>query len=252
MIVYEYPFNERARTYLRLEHLFERLGVLLSRESALDHHFALVTIFEIIEVGARSDLKSEILKDLEKHKQQFNGYRGNPAIAEAVLDEVIGQIEFAFAGLNGQTGKVGIALNDNEWVVSVRSRIGIPAGTCEFDLPAYYHWQHHSLERRRADLSRWASTLWPLAQSVNLLLKLLRDSGSPQKVMATAGQYQQTLPQGRSFQLLRLRIDPGMGLIPEISGNRLMVSVRLLREVTEDKLPTVSGEDASFELTLCA
>ena len=252
MIVYEYPFNERARTYLRLEHLFERLGILLARESALDHHFAFATVFEIIEVGARSDLKSEILKDLEKHKQQFNAYRGNPAIAESALDEVVGQIEHAFTALNNQSGKVGNALNDNEWVVSVRSRIGIPAGTCEFDLPAYFHWQHHSVERRRADLSRWASSLWPLAQCINLLLKLLRDSGSAQKVMATNGQFQQTLPQGRSFQLLRLRIDPGLGFIPEISGNRLMVSVRLLRELGEDKLPTVSGEDASFELTLCA
>jgi cell division protein ZapD len=252
VIVYEYPFNERARTYLRLEHLFERLGILLARESALDHHFAFVTVFEIIEVGARSDLKSEILKDLEKHKQQFNSYRGNPAIAENALDEVVGQIEHAFTALNSQSGKVGNALNDNEWVVSVRSRIGIPAGTCEFDLPAYFHWQHHSVEQRRADLSRWASTLWPLAQCINLLLKLLRDSGSAQKVMATNGQFQQTLPQGRSFQLLRLRIDPSLGFIPEISGNRLMVSVRMLREMGEDKLPVVSGEDASFELTLCA
>ncbi len=252
MIVYEYPFNERARTYLRLEHLFERLGILLARESALDHHFAFVTVFEIIEVGARSDLKSEILKDLEKHKQQFNAYRGNPAIAESALDEVVGQIEHAFSALNGQSGKVGTSLNDNEWVVSVRSRIGIPAGTCEFDLPAYFHWQHLSLEQRRADLTRWASTLWPLAQCINLLLKLLRDSGSAQKVMATNGQFQQTLPQGRSFQLLRLRIDPALGLIPEISGNRLMVSVRLLRGAGEDKLPVVSGEDATFELTLCA
>ena len=252
MIVYEYPFNERARTYLRLEHLFERLGILLARESALDHHFAFVTVFEIIEVGARSDLKSEILKDLEKHKQQFNAYRGNPAIAESALDDVVGQIEHAFAALNGQSGKVGNALNDNEWIVSVRSRIGIPAGTCEFDLPAYFHWQHHSVEQRRTDLSRWASTLWPLAQCISLLLKLLRDSGSAQKVMATNGQFQQTLPQGRSFQLLRLRIDPALGFIPEISGNRLMVSVRLLREMGDDKLPTVSGEDASFELTLCA
>jgi cell division protein ZapD len=252
VIVYEYPFNERARTYLRLEHLFERLSVLLARESALDHHFAFVTIFEIIEVGARSDLKSEILKDLEKHKQQFNAYRGNPAIAESALDEVIDQLTQAFTALNGQPGKAGNTLNDNEWVVSVRSRIGIPAGTCEFDLPAYYHWQHHSAEQRRADLGRWATTLWPLAQCVNLLLKLLRDSGLAQKVMASSGQYQQTLPQGRSFQLLRLCIDPALGLIPEISGNRLMVSVRLLREAGEDKLPVVSGEDASFELTLCA
>lgn len=252
MIVYEYPFNERARTYLRLEHLFERLGTLLAREAALDHHFAFVTLFEIIEVGARSDLKSEILKDLEKHKQQFTAYRGNPAIAESALDEVIGQLEQAYAGLNSQAGKIGTALNDNEWVVSVRSRIGIPAGTCEFDLPAYYHWQHHNPEQRRADLARWATTLWPMAQSVNLLLKLLRDSGSAQKVMATSGQYQQTLPQGRSFQLLRLRIDPALGLIPEISGNRLMVSVRLLREAEADKLPLMSNEDVGFELTLCA
>jgi cell division protein ZapD len=252
VIVYEYPFNERARTYLRLENLFERLGVLLARESALDHHFAFVTVFEIIEVGARSDLKSEILKDLEKHKQLFNSYRGNPSIAESALDEVIGQLEEAFAGLNGQPGKAGIALNDNEWVVSVRSRIGIPAGTCEFDLPAYYHWQHLGADQRRSDLTRWASTLWPLAQCVSLLLKLLRDTGAPQKVMATGGQYQQTLPQGRSFQLLRLRIDPGRGFIPEISGNRLMVSVRLLREAGADKLPVVTSEDASFELTLCA
>ncbi len=252
MIVYEYPFNERARTYLRLEHLFERLGILLARESALDNHFAFVTLFEIIEVGARSDLKSEILKDLEKHKQQFNAYRGNPAIAESALDEVVGEIGHAYGALNGQSGKVGNALNDSEWVVSLRSRIGIPAGTCEFDLPAYFHWQHLSLEQRRADLTRWASTLLPLAQCINLLLKLLRDSGSAQKVMATNGQFQQPLPQGRSFQLLRLRIDPALGLIPEISGNRLMVSVRLLRAAGEDKLPVVSGEDAGFELTLCA
>ena len=252
VIQYEYPFNERVRTYLRLEHLFERLGILLARETALDHHYAFATIFEIIEVGARSDLKSDVLKDLEKHRQQFASYRDNPAIAQDVLVETLSQIEASYSALTGQPGKAGIALNDNEWVMSVRSRIGIPAGTCEFDLPAYYHWQHYSTDQRRTDLTRWASTLWPLAQCISVLMKLLRDSGSPQKVMATAGQYQQNLPQGRSFQLLRLRIDPQLGLIPEISGNRLMVSVRLLRALAEDKLPTPSSEDAGFELTFCA
>ena len=31
MILYEYPFNERIRTYLRLEQLFLRLGELIAR-----------------------------------------------------------------------------------------------------------------------------------------------------------------------------------------------------------------------------
>ena len=62
MILYEYPFNERIRTYLRLEHLFDRLGQLIARQDAVDHHFALTTLFEIIEVASRSELKPDVLQ----------------------------------------------------------------------------------------------------------------------------------------------------------------------------------------------
>ena len=250
MILYEYPFNERIRTYLRLEHLFRRLGELVPRSHPLDHHYALSTIFEVMDVAARADLKSDVMKDLEKQKHVLNGYRGNPAISVAALDEVIGQLDACFQALNGMPGKAGQSLTENDWLMSIRSRASIPGGTCEFDLPGYYAWQHRTAEDRRIDLTRWASTLAPLAEAIHLLLKLLRDSGTPQKVLASAGQLQQTLPTGRTFQLLRLRIDPGMGLVPEISGNRLMVSVRLMRQDSDRMQP--SSDDAPFELTLCA
>jgi cell division protein ZapD len=84
-----------------------------------------------------------------------------------------------------------------------------------------------------------------------MLLKLLRESGTPQMVMASHGQLQQTLPQGRTFQLLRLRLDPVLGLVPEISGNRLMISVRLMRQEASDRLQA-SNDNAQFELTLCS
>jgi len=251
VILYEYPFNERIRTYLRLEHLFRRLGELVPADSALSHHYALITIFEIMDVAARADLKADVLRDLDKHKAVFNGYRGNPAISEDVLNQVIGQLERNFATLNAIPGKAGQALTDNEWLMSIRSRASIPGGTCEFDLPAYYAWQHRTPAQRRADIERWATTLAPLAESIYLLLKLLRDSDVPYKVMASKGQFQQNLPQGRSFQLLRLRIDPSMELIPEISGNRLMVSVRLMKHASDDRLHQ-SAADTAFELTLCA
>jgi cell division protein ZapD len=251
VILYEYPFNERIRTYLRLEHLFLRLAELMSRDKPLDHHFALVTIFEVMDVGARADLKSDVLKDLEKQKQALSAYRGNPAIAESLLDKIVGQLEKCFVGLNSQPGKAGQSLTENDWLMSIRSRVGIPGGTCEFDLPAYFAWQHRSPQARQVDLQRWASNLAPLAESIHLLLKLLRDSGTPQKVIAVAGQFQQNLPQGRTFQLLRLALDPGLGVIPEISGNRLMVSIRMMRHEEDDRLHT-SSDDASFELALCS
>jgi cell division protein ZapD len=91
----------------------------------------------------------------------------------------------------------------------------------------------------------------PLAEAIELLLKLLRDSGSPQKVIANAGQYQQNLPQGRTFQLLRLALDPAQGMIPEISGNRLMVSIRFMRHEEDDRLHACN-QDCAFELALCS
>jgi cell division protein ZapD len=251
VILYEYPFNERIRTYLRLEHLFLRLATLMGRQDPLDHHFALTTIFEVMDVGARADLKSDVMKDLEKQKQVLNSYRGNPAIAESVLDKVIGQVENCFEGLNATPGKAGQSLTENDWLMSIRSRVGIPGGTCEFDLPAYFAWQHNAPDKRMTDLHRWTSTLAPLAESIHLLLKMLRDSGSPQKVVAVGGQFQQNLPQGRTFQLLRLALDPALELIPEISGNRLMVSIRLMRHDADDRLHA-SGEDGAFELALCS
>ncbi|MGB3067836.1 MAG: cell division protein ZapD [Ottowia sp.] len=251
MILYEYPFNERIRTYLRLEHLLERLGQLMPRESALDHHFALITIFEIMDVSSRADLKSDLLKDLEKLKVHMTAFRGNPAISETSLDMILGQLEDSFTQLSGQIGKPGHELTDNEWLMSIRSRAVIPGGTCEFDLPAYHAWQHHQPASRRADLEEWASTLGPLARALGLLMQILRDSGKPQKVMSVAGQFQQALPQGRTFQLLRLRIDESIGLIPEISGNRLVASVRMMKHEADGKLH-LAREDVPFELTLCS
>jgi len=251
VILYEYPFNERIRTYLRLQQLFNRLGQLMARSEALDHHFALTTLFEIIEVASRSELKSDVLKDLERQKQLYNGYRGNPAISEKALDGLIAQLDAHFESLNQVTGKIGQSLNDNDFLMALRSRVVIPGGTCEFDLPAYFAWQHHDAASRARDLGQWVAPFGPLAQAIQLLLQMLRESGSSQKVMASSGQLQQNLPQGRTFQLLRLKIDPALGFTPEISCNRLLVVIRLMQQQGDGKL-VATTEDVPFEMSLCA
>lgn len=251
MILYEYPFNERLRTYLRLEQLYRRLSELLTRAHPVDHHFALVTLFEIIDVAGRSDLKTDILKDLERQKHLLEVLRDNPSISQHMLHQVARQVEHCFKAVNELPGKTGQSLTENDWLMSIRSRIGIPGGTCSFDLPAYHAWLNLDPRYRQRDLEDWAGELAPVGQSLELILQLLRETGAPQRVVSEQGVFQQAMPAGRSFQLLRLRIDGGLHLIPEISGNRLLVSVRLLRTENGSK-PLPSNEDAAFELTLCA
>jgi cell division protein ZapD len=258
-VLYEYPFNESIRTMLRLEHLFDRLGTLASRDAPVDHHFALATLFEIMDVAPRADLKSDLLKELERHRTQLQTYRGLHGVDERALDAITGRIDHAFAGVNALQGKAGQSLASNDWLMSIRSRISIPGGTCEFDLPAYYAWQQHPPQRRRDDLAGWTATLAPLAQALQVLLGLLRDSGTPQRMVAPGGQYQQSLqPAGAAaangpkvYQLLRVRVDAADDLVPEISGHRLMVSIRFMRPDAEGRL-RAAGSDCRFELSLCA
>jgi cell division protein ZapD len=88
-----------------------------------------------------------------------------------------------------------------------------------------------------------------MREAVRLLLTLMRDTGTVQKMMATNGQFQQSLAQGK-FQLMRVAVDPSLNLIPEISGNRLMVWVRMMRPDNDGRLQHCS-EDASFDMALC-
>lgn len=250
MILYEHPFNERIRTYLRLEYLLERFEQLLLRSSEIDHHFALTTLFEIVDVGGRSDLKSDILKELDRHKQLFTSYRGNPSVSEDVLDELLQKIDKCLSGFNTIGSRIGHCVSDNDFLSSLRNRVAIPGGTCAFDLPSYHAWKQTDPDARRQDILKWSEPLKTLNDSVVLLMRLLRESGAAQRVVANNGQFQQALPQGR-FQLMRVFIDPSLGLVPEISGNRMMVWVRLIHQNWEGKTQAAT-ENAEFEIELCA
>ncbi|CCF98252.1 cell division protein ZapD [Ralstonia solanacearum] len=250
MILYEYPFNERIRTLLRLEDLFERLDFFLAQEHPLQHHVALTTLFEIVDVAGRADLKSDLLKELDRQRQTLTVLRSNPQIDQEALDAVIAELETASGNLTATHGKAGQLIADNEWLTSIRSRAIIPGGTCEFDLPAYFAWQHHPCERRRADIVKWAQPLVPLRDATIIVLRLLRESGQSGKVIANAGSYQQMLS-GRIYQLMQVRLDEAaLGFIPEISANKYMLWVRFTQQ-DGDLRPKPVDADIPFQLKLC-
>ncbi len=236
---------------LRLEHLFDRLGQLIARDTPLDHHYAMVTIFEIVDVASRADLKSDLLKDLERQRTSMHAYRSNPTVEQSRLDTVLTRIDAVYDRLNALPGKAGAELVNQEWLMSIRSRIGIPGGTCEFDLPSYYAWQKRDAAERRRDLLQWITSLKPFAEAQSVLLGLLREAGVPNKVMAVNGQYQQSLPVGKAFSLMRVRFEAPAGIVPELSGHRLIASIRLMQMDDQWRLRPASI-DLPIELTLCS
>ena len=250
MITYEYPLNERIRTLLRLEDLFERSRHFIARTEPHDHHMALLTLFEIMEVAGRADLKSDLLQELERQKQVLLSFRNNPDIAEDALSHVLRDIEQAAQALFSMTGKIGQYLRENDWLMSIKQRTGIPGGACEFDLPSYHYWLHRPSEERTGQLAAWTGPLYALRDGTAIILRILRESGRPQTLSAQQGMFQQMLG-GKTAQMLRLRLDPTMPCVPEISANKYVLNIRFLAQNGDDPKARTADWDVAFELTFC-
>lgn len=249
MIVYEYPFNERIRTLLRLEDLYEKFCFFVQQTHPLQHHVALSTIFEMLEIAGRADLKSDLLQELERQRQTLLGFKSNPNVQADRLDEILAEVDRASSALMASQGKTGQHVRENEWLMSIRGRTIIPGGACEFDLPSYYAWQQRMPEQRYADILAWFAPLESLFNAINIVLRLLRESGRSVKIIAQAGSYQQML-QGKVYQMLRLNIDETLGAIPEISANKYMLWIRFTNQGGDMKPKAYEG-DVPFELSLC-
>jgi cell division protein ZapD len=250
VITYEYPLNERIRTLLRLEDLFERSRHFIARTDPHDHHMALLTLFEILEVSSRADLKSDLLQELERQKQVLLSFRNNPEIQEDALSGVVRDIEQAAAALFSMTGKIGQYLRENDWLMSIKQRTGIPGGACEFDLPSYHYWLHRPAEERTGQLAAWTGPLYPLRDGSAIILRILRESGRPQSVNAPQGMFQQMLG-GKTAQMLKLRLDQAAACVPEISANKYVLNIRFLSQNGEDARTRTADFDVPFELTFC-
>lgn len=225
LISYEFPLNERVRTLLRLEDLFSKFDFFTQREHRLDHHTALLTLFEIIEVGSRADLKSDLLQELDRQRLTLSHYRGHPSVDSEALEHTLGNIDRVASDLNQCNGRLGYHLRDNEFLMIIRSRCSIPGGVCEFDLPGYHRWQSRTAASRRADIHHWFAPMRPLAQAVALVLQLLRNSGEVSLVTAEQGNFTQQLS-GKTYQLLRIDMPADLELVPEFSANKYMLWIR--------------------------
>mgnify|MGYP001227091420 CR=1 FL=1 len=250
MTSYEYPLNERIRTLLRLEDLYARLEHFCRSDGPQEHHVALITLFDVLEVAGRTELKVDLMQELERQRQILIGFRNNPEISEDVLEGVLYEIEQASASLQAMAGKIGQYLRENEWLMAIRSRAVIPGGVCQFDLPSYHYWLNRDAATRRHDLTGWIAPMLPIRDGTAIVLRLLRGSGHTESLIARNGCHQLTMT-GRTAQLARVTVDPGIRAVPEISANKFALNIRFLCPETLAR-PRPTERDVPFGLTFCS
>ncbi len=249
---FEQPLNERVRTLMRLEMLFDQGSFGIAGETEWHSRLAVATLSDILEVLSRGDLKSELIKELERVTGTLQPLTDKPGVDTDRLDYVIHQCDDLLDRLRSHPGQLGIALRRDEFLATIMQRSGIAGGTCAFDLPAYHFWLHRDAEHRRQDLEDWYANLDSVRQAVILILQLVRDSAMPRSQTAHDGIFQRNLERGNSYQLVCVELPANSPWFAEISGSKHFITIRFMEHGSSVERPMQTLRDVDFVLRCCA
>ncbi len=250
-VIYEQPLNERVRTFLRLELLFQEIRHHLGGTSAFDTRAAISNLLDIMSIFGRSDIKTEVMKELDRHAAKLENLSENPEVDSIQLNGLLEEMEGLIDELHALGGPVGHHLKTNEFLTSIQQRSSIPGGTCDFDLPAYHFWLQQPPEDRIRDLISWLESFDVIGRSIRLVLRLTRGSTLFRPHVASGGFYQQSLDPNVPCQMVRVAVPAGSPWFAEISGGRHRFTVRFLSQPTADERAAQTSDDVAFDLACC-
>ncbi len=250
-VTFEHPLNERVRTFLRLEHLFDKVAHFTPQEEPWAMRVVVESLLDIVSITSRADIRGELLKELDRNAATLAQYARQPGVDPKALSQVQADLAKAQSGLLHLNRPIGQTAREDEFLKSVAQRNSIPGGTCSFDLPSFHYWLMLPPERRDERFSRWMQDLDPVKEAIVLALMLARGSARPRRLVAEAGFFQEALDIQAPAQLVRVSLNGGQSLFPEISGHKSRFSIRFMSPEANGRAAQ-SRDDVDFVLACCA
>jgi cell division protein ZapD len=249
-IVYEQPISEHMRVCLRLELLFQQAKYRLQAGSVWDSRAAITTLIDILNLLDRPDLKTKLTKELCRYLSILGRLEKTTDVDHQKLSALLVELENVIDALQAMQGKFGQDLRDSDFLSSIRQHQANPGGISEFDSPSYCLWLKQSIQQHHQDLENWFREFESIQVAINIILKIVRNSASPENQIAKDGFFQAVMDANAGCQLIRVAIPHPSKLFPEISVGRHGVCVRFFQLNLKERPKQVS-EDVSFKLTSC-
>jgi len=250
-ITYEFPLNERIRVFIRLEQLFKQFNHFLNGASVWDKRAALNVLLDIMAIFSRNDLKSELLKELDRHGKALNKLSQSQGVDAEKLSQLLNDVSRTSKNLYASSGKIGIHVMESDLFQSIAQRSSIPGGTCSFDLPEFHYWLEQEEAIRLKDLQQWGTPFNDIRNAIDLILNLIRNSRRDTQEIAKAGFFQISLDHSQPYQLVKVSLDPSLRYFAEISGGKHRCTIRFMVPSNDEKRPLQSSDDVPFTLSCC-
>lgn len=237
--------------FLRLDHLFRKTAAALQGSSIWDSRATMGGLINILELLSRTDVKNEILKELERNQITLSRLQTKAGVDHDMLQKTLDELERYSGQLHAVDTQLGQSLREVDLIAGLAQRTSSIEGLCSFDLPAYQYWLSQPDEERVSQQKAWFHTLQAVEHPVRLLVSIVRESAVPTTQVAAEGFYQQSLGTNSPYQLLRVILPANAPYFAEISAGKHRFTVRFMQPRSSQR-PLQYPEDVNFLLSCCA
>ena len=236
MITFEYPLNEKNRSYLRFEFLFIQIQKSMTFGHDNDSIAFFKALFELLELSERSDIRHDLINDLRLLSEQMNSWLKLDQVDHSAVSELISEIEQLSNAIFTMPKQLRYFKN-NRFLNSLKQRFSIPSGCCNFDLPQFHFWSAGDLTKRQQDAQKWFSFFANLEKALALFLKMKRSLGSRSEQIAKNGFYQ---GEAENSGFIIIKVKNEQAVYPMISGHKNRFSVRFISvDESSDSSPNI-------------
>lgn len=243
-VTYEYPLNEKIRSWLRLETLLQQVYELSHITSYTSGVAFFRSVSELIEILDRGEVRTDLIKELEKHRKRLAAWADSPNADNQLISSLLNDLSTKTTNITSAS-RFGQQLRNDKIISMVRQRLSIPGGCCSFDLPTLQLWLNMPQEPRDHSIGEWLKSLAPLKDTLDTILHLLRQAAAFETKECHNGFYQDSV---EDKELLRVRLSTDKLIYPQISGHKTRFAIRFLHIDSENGIVPAM---MNFELSCC-
>ena len=248
MAIYETALQERTRSLLRLEGLFQCLDENIAETSKL--RSVLRTFLELVDFCQRPELRVDLLLELDRLIQVLHIWAASTEVNPAALQAWESRLHEQQQILRDGRQNFAELLRQQELLQLGRGRQSVAGGLTGADLPLLAFWEQQSPAFRAEQFQHWRDELATLESSGQLILRFLRESLGWQSEVAEHGRFGMPLSPRQPLSLVQVEVNSAV-IYPKISGGIHRLHIQFLEWM--DPGPSRALESTTpFRLALSA
>ena len=244
--LYEEPVQEKIRKFIKIEFLLNKIYYFKSKDNKSENYVALLALCELYEILSRSDIKSELIREIETQNSYFETIKEIPQADSSKLNSVLEKQNLLLKSIYNIESNYLDYLEHDILFKTILKNCFTQLQPASIDF-----WLSRDILIRETQIDLWLEPLIFIKRSIDFILEVVRKAGRFEDRMAEKGFFIEKLDPKKNILLIRVTLTSDLYYYPQISVGKQRLTIMFMTKDDKNNLVPYQ-EDLNFILTTCS